>query len=194
MWDFLNSIWIMFTHALFSYCGLFASVMHVICIREHSYFASDELLSVKGQRLLFLMLLLFTVRSIIRNSKQRTSESFKIAQSTIKKPHGHVRREYFYRNVVIAIGTRLTEKLTLSFLLIIQTGYWTDFNLENCYYCEKSDPIKTMKGLCTDTPSPQKVLWEKAMKTGVDSRLCFIILASSFSKAKMKSTLAFLQQ
>ena len=77
---------------------------------------------------------------------------------------------------------------------VLQTGYWTDFNLENCYYCEKSEPIKTMKGLCTDTPSPQKVLWEKAMKTGVDSRLCFIILASSFSKAKMKSTLAFLRQ
>ena len=73
----------MFTHALVSYCGLF---MSVICIREHSYFASDELLSVKNQRLLFLILLLFTVRSIISNSKQRTSESFKIAQSTIKKP------------------------------------------------------------------------------------------------------------
>ena len=50
-----------------------------------------------------------------------------------------------------------------------------------------------MKGLCTDTYSPQKVLWEKAMKTGVHSCLCFIILAS-FSKAKMKSTLAFLRQ
>ena len=37
-----------------------------------------------------------------------------------------------------------------------------------------------MKGLCTDTPSPQKVLWEKAMKTGVDSCLCFIILAFDF--------------
>ena len=51
-----------------------------------------------------------------------------------------------------------------------------------------------MKGLCTDTPSPQKVLWEKAMKTGVDSHLCFILFAFSFSKAKMKSTLAFLRQ
>ena len=51
-----------------------------------------------------------------------------------------------------------------------------------------------MKGLCTDTPSPQKVIWEKAMKTGVDSRLCFVILAFSFSKAKTKSTLVFLRQ
>ena len=30
--------------------------------------------------------------------------------------------------------------------------------------------------LCTDTPSPQKVLWEKAMETGVDSRLCYKIV------------------
>ena len=39
---------------------------------------------------------------------------------------------------------------------------------------------------CVDTPFPQKVLWEKAMETGVDSRLCFIIFASFFSKARMK--------
>ena len=39
---------------------------------------------------------------------------------------------------------------------------------------------------CVDTPFPQKVLWEKAMETGVDSRLCFIILASFFPKARMK--------
>ena len=39
-----------------------------------------------------------------------------------------------------------------------------------------------MKGLCT--PSPQKVLWEKAMKTGVDSRLCFIILGFFFLESE----------